>query len=145
MTLSESISARPETAAWGHIAVILGTDLPPVIPQQTAFVPKPRNFCRAYPCLHDNLGPEDQFDDLQPVADRTISTSDRKGPGKDVFTITHMEGGESAEFDPLTLPIPGLTGGDWRCIRRTPGIDDDTGGRVILKDSPGLAFKRTTE
>ncbi len=113
-------------------------------PIQTRFMYDLRNFRRANPWLRANLGPEDHFNYLQPVDGRTIFASYRKGPDREVFTITHMEGGESDEFDPLRLPIPALGGAGWRCVLRTPGIGEEyISGPIILKDSMGLVFERT--
>lgn len=113
-------------------------------PLQTRFMLDLRDFRRDNPWLRDNLGPEDWFDYLQPVDGRTIFTSYRKGPGREVFTITHMEGGASDEFDPLRLPIPGLEGAGWRCVLRTPGIGQDyVSGPITMRDSMGLVFERS--
>ncbi|TDL83704.1 hypothetical protein E2L08_03430 [Palleronia sediminis] len=113
-------------------------------PAQTGFMLKLRNFRRDNMWLRGNLGPEDHFDYLQPVDGKTIFTSYRKGPGKEVFTITHMEGGPSDEFDPLRLPIPGLKGAGWRCVLRTPTIGEDyLSGPIVLHDSMGVVFERT--
>ncbi|PZX17532.1 putative glycoside hydrolase-like family 5 (GHL5) protein [Palleronia aestuarii] len=110
---------------------------------QTNFMLRLRRFRRANSWLRDNLGPDDHFDYLQPVDGRTIFTCYRKGPSSEIFTITHMEGGESDPFDPLSLPIPGLEGDGWRCILRTPPIGSDyEGGEIVLRDSMGLVFER---
>ncbi|SPJ25919.1 glucosylglycerol hydrolase [Palleronia abyssalis] len=113
-------------------------------PVQTRFMLDLRNYRRANPWLRGNLGPEDYFDYMQPVDGRTVFTSYRKGPDKEVFTITHMEGGATSDFDPLRLPIPGLKGTGWRCVLRTPGIGEDyISGPIVLRDSMGLVFERT--
>ncbi|WP_375262120.1 glucosylglycerol hydrolase [Palleronia sp.] len=112
-------------------------------PSQTRFMLDLRRYRRANPWLRQNLGPEDHFDYMQPVDGRTVFTSYRKGPGKEVFTITHMEGGATDEFDPLRLPIEGLRGSGWRCVLRTPGIGEDyISGPITLVDSMGLVFER---
>ena len=113
-------------------------------PVQTRFMLDLRSFRRNNPWLRDNLGPQDHFDYMQPVEGRTIFTSYRKGPGSEIYAITHMEGGASEEFDPLRLKIPGLKGSGWRCILRTPGIGDDyISGPIVLRDSMGLVFERS--
>jgi hypothetical protein len=54
-----------------------------------------------------------------------------------------MEGSPTGEFDPLTLPIPGLEGNGWQVALRTPSIGDDyLGGPLTLHDSMGLIFTR---
>jgi len=113
-------------------------------PQQTGFMLDLRNFRRANPWLRRNLGPGDHFDYLRPVDGRTVFTSLRNGPdGQQVFTITHMEGGETWEFDPLTLPVPGLEGFGWEVRLRTPGIGPDyVGGPITLRDSMGIVYTR---
>jgi hypothetical protein len=112
-------------------------------PSQTRFMLDLRNFRRQNPWLRANLGPEDEFGYLQPVNGRTVFTSYRKGPDTEVFTITHMEGGATEDFDPLRLPIAGLKGTGWRCVLRTPGIGDDyVSGPIVLRDSMGLVFER---
>ncbi|RVT84389.1 hypothetical protein DXV76_11935 [Rhodobacteraceae bacterium CCMM004] len=113
-------------------------------PRQTRFMLALRNFRRENPWLMGNLGPEDHFDYLQPIDGRTVFTSFRKGPeGQEVFTITHMEGGETDDFDPLRLKIPGLQGSGWHCTLRTPNIGDDyISGPIVLRDSMGLVFTR---
>ena len=112
-------------------------------PTQTRFMLDLRNYRRANPWLRENLGPEDYFNYMQPVDGRTVFTSYRKGPDKEVFTITHMEGGATDDFDPLRLPIAGLKGTGWRCVLRTPGIGEEyISGPIVLRDSMGLVFER---
>jgi len=103
-----------------------------------------RNFRRANPWLRANFGPRDHFDYLHPIAGRTVFTALRHGPeGQQVFCITHMEGGETPDFDPLTLPVAGLAGTGWQLALRSPAIGADyTGGPVTLRDSMGLTFVR---
>ncbi len=111
--------------------------------EQTSFMLALRRFRRDNPWLRDNLGPDDHFDYLRPVDGRTIFTSYRRHEGREIYAITHMEGGPSNEFDPLRLPIPGLEGAGWTCILRTPGIGDDyISGPITLRDSTGLVFTR---
>ena len=104
-----------------------------------------RNFRRQRPWLRRNFGARDQFDYVQPIDGRTVFTSLRHGPdGEQVFTITHMEGGETADFDPLRLGIPGIGGAGWVCSLRTPNIGSDyISGPIVLRDSMGLVFTRT--
>ncbi|SEM82926.1 glucosylglycerol hydrolase [Palleronia pelagia] len=111
--------------------------------RQTQFMLDLRNFRRANRWLRQNLGPEDYFDYVQPVDGRVLFTSYRKHEGREVYTITHMEGGPSGEFDPLRLKIPGLKGAGWTCALRTPGIGPDyISGPIVLRDSMGLVFTR---
>ena len=112
--------------------------------RQTGFMLKLRNFRRDNPWLRFNFSGRDHFDYLQPIDGRTVFTSLRHGPGEaQVFTITHMEGGETGEFDPLRLPIDGLQGAGWTCALRTPNIGDDyLSGPITLHDSMGLVFTR---
>lgn len=113
-------------------------------PHQTGFMLDLRNFRRANPWLRNNFGPGDLFDYMRPVDGRTVFTSLRNGPeGQQVFTITHMEGGETDEFDPLTLPVPGIEGFGWEVRLRTPGLGSDyLGGPVVLRDSMGIVYTR---
>ncbi|SFP57489.1 glucosylglycerol hydrolase [Tranquillimonas alkanivorans] len=112
--------------------------------RQTGFMLSLRNFRRENAWLRHNLGPEDHFDYLRPVDGRVLFTSYRKSPeGRQVYTITHMEGGDSGEFDPLRLKIPGLQGANWKLALKTPNIGDEyVGGPIILRDSMGLVFVR---
>lgn len=73
-----------------------------------------------------------------------VFASLRHGPaGEQVFTLIHMEGGQTAEIDPLRLPIDGLDGEGWRLALKTPGIGDDyLGGPIVLRDSMGVIFTR---
>jgi hypothetical protein len=111
---------------------------------QVSFSRALREFRRARPWLRRNLGPADHFDYLRPIDGRAIFAALRHGPdGEQVFTITHMEGGGSEEFDPLQLPIAGLEGDGWQLGFRTPGIGSDyLGGPISLHDSMGLVFTR---
>ncbi|MGY6633821.1 MAG: glucosylglycerol hydrolase [Alkalilacustris sp.] len=106
-----------------------------------------RDFRRAHPWLRDNYAPVDHFDYLQPIRGRTVFVSLRNRPeglgGGQIYCITHMEGGETEDFDPLTLRVPGIEGMGWELALRTPNIGPDyTGGPVTLRDSMGLVFVR---
>jgi hypothetical protein len=111
---------------------------------QTAFMFELRKFRRANTWLRGNYGPGDQFDYLRPIAGRTVFTSLRHAPdGGQVYTIVHMEGGETEELDPLRLPVEGLAGDGWHLALRTPGIGPDyLGGPLVMRDSMGLVFTR---
>jgi hypothetical protein len=113
-------------------------------PLQTSFMLDLRNFRRDNPWLRRNLGPRDHFDYMKPIAGRTVFCCLRHGPdGRQVFSITHMEGGETADFDPTDLPIAGLEGGGWHLALRTPGIGSEyLGGPILLRDSMGLVYTR---
>ena len=111
-------------------------------PGHVGFMRSVREFRRSRPWLRGNYGPGDSFDYLRPIDGRTVFAALRHAPdGGRVFCVTHMEGGEMAEVDPLTLPVPGLSGGDWNLALRTPTIGPDYGGGpVTLRDSMGLVF-----
>ena len=111
---------------------------------QLAFNLGLRTFRRARPWLRDNLGARDRFDYRRPVAGTVLFTSLRHGPdGEQVFAVAHMEGGPTDEFDPLTLPIEGLSGEGWQAVLRTPPIGEDyLGGPLTLHDSTGVLFVR---
>lgn len=113
-------------------------------PNQTQYMLGLRNFRRDHPWLRGNLTAEDHFDYIKPVNGRTIFTSLRHGPdGRQVYTITHMEGGDTEDFDPLRLDIPGLEGAGWVCQLRTPNIGPDyISGPIVMRDSMGLVFTR---
>ncbi len=110
---------------------------------QTAFMFELRKFRRANRWLRHNFGPQDHFDYLKPIDGRTVFASLRHAPdGAQVFSLTHMEGGATAEMDPMQLDVPGL-GGGWHLALRTPGIGEDyIGGPLVLRDSMGLVFTR---
>lgn len=112
--------------------------------EQVAFTRSVRQFRRDRPWLRSNLGEKDHFDYLRPIDGRTVFTSLRHGPnGEQVFTITHMEGGPTAELNPLELAIPGLAGDGWKVKIRTPSIGSEyLGGPITLYDSMGLIFTR---
>ena len=118
--------------------------LPLLDPNQTGFMLALRKFRRSNAWLRDNLGANDTFDYLRPVDGRTVFVCLRHAPnGNQVFTVTHMEGGETGEFDPLTLPVPGIQGTGWRLTLKTPSIDGAyVGGPIVLDDSAGLVYER---
>jgi len=113
-------------------------------PAQSDFMMRLRNFRRARPWLGDNYGPRDRFDYLRPIAGRCVFTSLRHGPdGEQVYSVMHMEGQPTDEFDPLALPMEGLGGEGWELALRTPDIGADyLGGPITLRDSMGLVFTR---
>lgn len=113
-------------------------------PRQTEYMFELRKFRRANPWLRGNLGPKDHFDYLRPIDGRTVFACLRHAPdGRQVFSIAHMEGGETSDFDPLTLPIPGLQGMGWNLRLRTPSIGPDyVGGPITLRDSMALLYER---
>ncbi|MBM9596395.1 hypothetical protein JM664_18110 [Rhodobacteraceae bacterium MCCB 386] len=113
-------------------------------PAQTDFMLRVRNFRRANPWLRRNLGPADHFGYVQPIDGRTVFTSLRNAPdGRQIFVVTHMEGGATADVDPLELDVPGLGGGGWALTLRTPTIGADyQGGPIVLRDSMGLLYER---
>ncbi len=111
---------------------------------QTAFMLDLREFRRARPWLRGNLGPRDVFEHRRPVNGTALFSALRHGPdGEQVFMLAHLEGGETAEFDPLDLPVAGLAGDDWRVALRTPAIGADyLGGPLTLRDGMGLILTR---
>jgi hypothetical protein len=116
-------------------------------PGHVGFMRALREFRHAHPWLRGNYGPADHFDYLRPIRGRTVFVALRHRPeglgGGQVFCITHMEGGETDEIDPLALPVPGIDGFGWRLALRSPGIGEDyTGGSITLRDSMGLVFTR---
>ncbi|PWR03618.1 hypothetical protein DKT77_05620 [Meridianimarinicoccus roseus] len=113
-------------------------------PVQTGYMFELRKFRRANPWLRGNLGPKDHFDYLRPIDGRTVFACLRHAPdGRQTFCIAHMEGGETGDFDPLTLPIPGLEGFGWSLRLRAPSIGPDyEGGPITLRDSMALLFER---
>ena len=113
-------------------------------PVQADFMLDLRNFRRARPWLRDNFAPRDHFDHMKPLEGRTVFTALRHGPdGEQLFSVLHMEGKETHEFDPLTLPIPGIEGMGWRLALRTPGIGSEyEGGPITMRDSMGLVYTR---
>ena len=89
---------------------------------QTRFMHACREFRRANMWLRQNFGPQDHFDYLRPIDGRTVFAALRHGPGMQVLTVAHMEGGETLEIDPLRLDIPGAEGFGWELALRTPSI-----------------------
>jgi len=112
---------------------------------QTGFMLALREFRRSRPWLRRNLGPQDHFDYRSPADGAVVFRSLRVGPdGEQVFCVAHMEGKALPEADPLTLPLPGLSGGGWRLALRAPGIGGDyAGGPLTLRDNMGLVFTRS--
>ncbi len=116
-------------------------------PGHVGFMRSLRAFRRANPWLRGNYSPVDHFDYLQPIRGRTVFVALRHRPealgGGQVFCVTHMEGGETEEVDPLTLPVPGIEGFGWQLALRSPTIGSDyIGGPITLRDSMGLVFTR---
>ncbi|ETW14350.1 hypothetical protein ATO8_00535 [Roseivivax marinus] len=122
----------------------IGHTLGSLDPVQSNFALSLRDFRAARPWLRDNYGPKDHFSYIEPLEGRTIFTSLRHGPdGEQVYSIIHMEGKETGDFDPLRLKIPGLEGFKWTCALRTPGIGEEyESGPLIMKDSMALVFTR---
>jgi hypothetical protein len=112
--------------------------------RQTEYMFTLRKFRRANPWLRGNLGPRDHFDYIRPIDGRTVFACLRNGPdGQQIFSIAHMEGGETDDFDPLSLPIAGLEGTGWSLRLRTPSIGSDyIGGPITLRDSMALLYER---
>jgi hypothetical protein len=110
----------------------------------TAFMLKLREFRRARPWLSGNFGADDCFGYRKPARGTVAFHSLRHGPdGEQVFAIAHLEGRPSAEFDPLTLPIPGLEGFGWEVALRSPQIGEDfRGGPIRLHDGTALVYTR---
>ena len=118
--------------------------LPALDPAQITFCRAIREFRHLRPWLAKNYGPKDRFDYIHPINGRTVFTSLRHGPdGEQVFSIAHLEGKPTEEFDPLTLPVPGIEGKNWHLVLRTPSIGDEyVGGPIVLKDSMALVYVR---
>ncbi len=112
-------------------------------PAQTGFMRALRAFRLDNPWLRRNFGPDDVFDYLEPIDGRTLFRAYRRGPdGREIFALCHMEGKPTAEFGPLSLLPDGVAADGWQLLLRTPGIGDDTGGTIVLRDSMGLLFTR---
>jgi hypothetical protein len=103
-----------------------------------------REFRRARPWLGGNFGADDRFGYRQPTRGAVAFHSLRHGPdGEQVFAIAHLEGRPTPEFDPLTLPIPGLEGFGWEVALRSPQIGEDfRGGPIRLHDATALVYTR---
>ncbi|MEC9431620.1 MAG: glucosylglycerol hydrolase [Pseudomonadota bacterium] len=113
--------------------------------RQTAFALALREFRAARPWLRQNFAWGDQFTYVQPVDGTVLFTSFRQGPdGEQVYMVAHMEGAETADFDPLNLHHQAADGqGGWRVALATPQIGDDyQGGPIVLRDSMGVVFTR---
>lgn len=103
-----------------------------------------RQFRAARPWLRDNLGSRDYFDYQRPTNGAVLFRSLRHGPdGEQVFAIAHMEGKPLYGIDPASLPVPGLDGGGWNLVLRSPAIGSDyLGGPIDLRDGMALLFTR---
>jgi hypothetical protein len=113
-------------------------------PGQTGFMRRLRDFRQNNAWLRNNLTEADHFSYVEPIDGRTLFVAHRTGPdGREVFALCHMEGGETAEIEPLDLLPEGVSRDDWYLLLRTPGIGADyAGGTIRLKDSMGLVFTR---
>jgi hypothetical protein len=122
----------------------VSNSLPGLDPEQGRFCLATRDFRRARPWLCDNYGPKDHFDYMRPINGRTVFASLRHGPdGEQVFSVAHLEGKRTEEFEPLSLPVPGIEGTGWRLALRTPSIGEDyRGGPITLEDSMALVYVR---
>ncbi|MCG8313100.1 MAG: hypothetical protein MI976_07780 [Pseudomonadales bacterium] len=111
---------------------------------QTQFMLSVRNFRRENPWLVNNYSDSDHFEYLRPTDGKVVFASLRHGPnGQQVFTLVHMEGGPTSEFDPLRLKIPGIEGFGWKLKLKTPVLSDSyIGGPLILEDSTGVVYVR---
>jgi len=111
---------------------------------QTAFTLDVRRFRLERPWLRANFGPRDRFSYAQPVDGTVLFTSFRHGPdGEQVYSVMHMEGGPTEEFDPLSLDPQAANATGWRAALRTPPIGADyLGGPLTLHDSMGVTFVR---
>ena len=113
---------------------------------QTRFMLDLREFRRSRPWLRRNLGPGDHFDFRRPANGSVIFRSLRRGhDGEEVYAVMHLEGQPLSAFDPLSEPVPGLEGGEWRLLLRTPPIGDDyKAGEIVLRDGMGLLYVRSS-
>ncbi|MEM6744753.1 MAG: glucosylglycerol hydrolase, partial [Pseudomonadota bacterium] len=111
---------------------------------QTRFTLDLREFRQARPWLRGVFGPRDRFAYSQPVDGTVLFTSLRHGPdGEMVFSVTHMEGAMTEDFDPLQLDPQAASFADWQAALRTPPIGEDyAGGRLRLADGMGVVFTR---
>jgi hypothetical protein len=103
-----------------------------------------REFRAARPWLRDNLGPRDVFDYPKPIKGTVAFRSLRHGPdGEQVYAIAHLEGKPLVDIDPTAMQIPGLEGGGWQVVLRSPSIGSDyLGGPITLHDSMAILFTR---
>jgi hypothetical protein len=103
-----------------------------------------RRFRAARPWLRGNLGSRDYFDYQRPTNGSVVFRSLRHGPdGEQVFAIAHMEGKPLYDIDPTSLPVPGLEGGGWNVVLRSPAIGADyQGGSIDLYDGMAVLFGR---
>jgi glycosidase len=142
-----SVAALKEIArAWMddmHEYCNVSNSVSHLMPAQTGFMLELRQFRRANPWLRRNLGPEDRFDYVRPIDGRTVFASLRHAPdGRQVYVVVHLEGGATADVDPLRLAWD-LPGDGWGVALRTPNIGGDYhGGPIVLRDSTGVVFVR---
>ena len=113
-------------------------------PVQTHAMRRLRIFRLNNPWLRGNLRDDDHFRYLEPIEGRTVFAALRNAPqGGQVFTVCHMEGGETDEIDPLDLLPDSISRNGWELVIRGPGIGEDyTGGPITMRDSMGLVFTR---
>jgi hypothetical protein len=113
-------------------------------PAQTGFMRNLRDFRHTNAWLRNNFTEKDHFRYVEPIDGRTLFAAHRTGPeGQEIFALCHMEGGETAEIEPLDLLPDGVSRDGWYLLLRTPGIGSDyAGGTIRLKDSMGLVFTR---
>jgi len=111
---------------------------------QTAYALEVRRFRLHRPWLRANFGPRDRFAYAQPVDGTVLFTSFRHGPdGEQVYSVMHMEGAPTEEFDPLSLDHQAASSEGWEVALRTPTIGGDyLGGPITLRDSMGVTFVR---
>ncbi len=113
-------------------------------PRQTGFMRRLRAFRQDNRWLRQNFSDRDSFGYLQPIDGRTVFAAHRYGPdGRELFVLSHMEGGATDEMHPLDALPDGVSAEGWTLALATPGIGDDyTGGSIRLRDSMGLVFTR---
>lgn len=111
---------------------------------QTRFMLDLRRFRAERPWLRRNLGPRDHFSYRSPIEGAVVFRSLRHGPdGEEVYAVMNMEGKPLDAFEPLAENIPGLAGGGWRLLLRSPSIGEDyLGGEITLRDSMSLIYVR---
>ena len=114
-----------------------------LVPSQTSYMLRLRNFRRQNPWLRQNLGPDDRFDFVRPIDGRTVFTSLRHAPdGRAYYVVVHLEGGATEDVDPLEL-MQGMPRDGWTPALTTPNIGSDyQGGPLILNDSMGVILVR---
>jgi hypothetical protein len=111
-------------------------------PRQTGFMRGLREFRLTNPWLRENFGESDRFRYVEPIDGRTIFCAHRKGPdGGELFAVTHMEGLETEEIEPLDFLPETLSRDGWTLKIKSPQIGGDyEGGPIVLRDSFGLVF-----